>query len=165
MKLSSAMVTRTEIAPPAFDRVTKGRFPETKTTRPHWSAHSATFNSLSCLDNRGFGAVKSALITLLPKSPRAEEVKDFRPVNLIHGVAKWVAKVIANRLAPLLPQLVGSHQSAFVRGRCLLDNFMMVQGRAHKLHSSKHPTIMLKLDITKAFDMVDWSFFLRSLGR
>jgi hypothetical protein len=103
------MGTRTEIAPPAFDRVTKGGCPETKTTRPHWSAHSAAFNSLSCLDNRGFGAVKSALITLLPKSPRAEEVKDFRPVNLIHGVAKWVAKVIANWLAPLLPQLVGSH--------------------------------------------------------
>jgi hypothetical protein len=68
--------------------------------------------------------------------------------------------VIANRLAPLLPQLVGPHQSAFVRGRCLHDNFMMVQGTARKLHSSKQPAILLKLDITKAFDTVDWSFLL-----
>jgi hypothetical protein len=69
----------------------------------------ATFNSLSRLDNRGFGAVNSALIALLPKRPGAEEVKDFRSISLIHGIAKWVAKVIVNRLAPLLPQLVGSH--------------------------------------------------------
>jgi hypothetical protein len=114
----------------------------------------AAFNSLSRLDSRGFGAVNSALITLNPKRPGAEEVKDFRPISLIHGIAKWVAKVIANQLAPLLPQLVGPHQSAFVRGHCLHDNFMMVQGTAHKLHSSKLLAILLKLDITKAFNTV-----------
>jgi hypothetical protein len=37
----------------------------------------AVFNSLLCLDNCGFGVVNSALITLLPKSLGAEEVKDF----------------------------------------------------------------------------------------
>jgi hypothetical protein len=63
----------------------------------------ATFNSLSRLDSHGSGAVNSALITLLPKSPGAEEVKDFQPISLIPGIAKWVAKVIANWLAPLLP--------------------------------------------------------------
>jgi hypothetical protein len=35
------------------------------------------FSSLSHLDSRGFGVVNSALITLLPKRPGAEEVKDF----------------------------------------------------------------------------------------
>ncbi|KAM0911172.1 hypothetical protein ACQ4PT_013675 [Festuca glaucescens] len=63
--------------------------------------------------------------------------------------------------------MVGVHQSAFVRGRCLHDNFMMVQGTARKLHSSSTPAVLLKLDITKAFDMVDWSFLidvLRKLG-
>jgi hypothetical protein len=125
----------------------------------------AAFNSRSCLDSRGFGAINSAIITLLPKRPGAQEVKDFRPISLIHGIAKWVAKVIANRLAPLLPQLVGSHQSAFVRGHCLHDNFMMVQGTARKLHTSKLPAILLKLDITKAFDTVDWSFLLEVLRK
>jgi hypothetical protein len=120
----------------------------------------AAFNSLSHLDSRGFGAVNNALITLLPKKPGAEEVRDFRPISLIHGIAKWVAKVIANRLAPHLPLLVVAHQSAFVRGRCLHDNFMMVQGTARKLQRSKQPSILMKLDISKAFDTVDWSFLL-----
>jgi mannosylglycoprotein endo-beta-mannosidase len=84
---------------------------------------------------------------------------------LIHGVAKWVAKVISNRLSPLLPGMVGAHQSAFVHGRCLHENFMMVQGTARKLHCLKQPTILLKLDITKAFDMVDWFFLLEVLRK
>jgi hypothetical protein len=62
----------------------------------------AAFNSLSRLDSHGHGfkAVNSALITLLPKRSGAQEVKYFQPISLIHDVAKWVAKVIANRLAP-----------------------------------------------------------------
>jgi hypothetical protein len=94
-------------------------------------------------------------------------VRDFRPISLINDVTKWVDKVIANQLTPLLPQLVEAHhsQSVFVRGRCLHDNFMIVQGTARKLHGSKQPAIMLKLDITKAFDTVDWSFLLEVLRK
>jgi hypothetical protein len=67
----------------------------------------AAFNSLSRFDARGFGAVNSALITILSKKPGAEEVRGFWPISLIHGVAKWVAKVISNRLVPLFPVMIG----------------------------------------------------------
>jgi hypothetical protein len=88
------------------------------------------FNSLCRLNSCGFEVVNSELITLLPKKPGAREVMDFRLISMIHGMAKWVAKVIANRLAPLLPQIAGTHQSAFVHGHFLHKNFMMVQGTA-----------------------------------
>jgi hypothetical protein len=42
---------------------------------------------------------------------------------------------------------------------------MMVQGTARKLHTSKLPAILLKLDIMKAFDTVDWSFLLEVLRK
>jgi hypothetical protein len=120
----------------------------------------AAFNSLSPLDSHGFGTVNNAPVAHLPEKAGAEEVRDFWPISMIHGIVKWVAKVIAKRLAPLLPQLVGPHQSAFVRGCCLHDTFMMVQSTACKLHSSKQPAILLKLYITKAFDTVELSFLL-----
>jgi hypothetical protein len=125
------------------------------------------FNSLSRQESRGFGAVNQAFVTLLPKKYGTEEVRDFRPISLIYGVVKLVANVLANRVASVLPQMVGMHQSAFVCGRSLHDNFMMVQGMARKLNSSSTPAVLLKLDITKAFDSVDWAFLvdvLRKLG-
>jgi hypothetical protein len=42
---------------------------------------------------------------------------------------------------------------------------MMVQGTTRKLHSLKQSAILLKLDITKAFDTVDWSFLLEVLRK
>jgi hypothetical protein len=42
---------------------------------------------------------------------------------------------------------------------------MMVQGIVRKLHSLKQLAILLKLDITKVFNTVDWSFLLEVLRK
>jgi hypothetical protein len=95
--------------------------------------------------------LNSAYITLLPKSPDALEIKDFRPISLIHSFAKIVSKLLANILAGKLPSLVSNSQSAFIKGRCIHDNFIIVHQTAMALHRQE-PMILLKLDITKAFD-------------
>jgi hypothetical protein len=64
----------------------------------------AAFNSMSRFDCHEFGAVNGALITLIPKKEGAEKVQDYQPYTWL---PKLVAKVLANRLAPILPQMVG----------------------------------------------------------
>lgn len=59
-----------------------------------------------------------------------------------------------------LLMLIFQFWSAFVRGRFLHDNFMLVQCMARRLHALKDPTILVKLDISKAFDSVQWPFLL-----
>jgi mannosylglycoprotein endo-beta-mannosidase len=67
------------------------------------------FETLWRGNSRGLHVANQALIVLLPKRMDAVEVKDFRPISLIHSVAKLVAKVLSARLAPHMPQIVGPH--------------------------------------------------------
>jgi len=92
------------------------------------------------------------------------EAKDYRPISLVHSFAKLVTKMMANRLAPYLDKLVATNQSAFTRGRCIHDNYMLVQQTIKILHRRKISSLFLKLDISKAFDSVDWPFLLEILA-
>ncbi|KAM0826330.1 hypothetical protein ACQ4PT_068946 [Festuca glaucescens] len=123
------------------------------------------FHSLWNGDCRGLHAANQALVSLLPKHADATDVKDFRPISLIHSMPKLVAKVLSSRLAPRMAEIVGPQKSAFIRGRCLHDNFQLVQLTARKLHALKREAVLIKLDITKAFDTVDWAFLLEVLAK
>jgi hypothetical protein len=48
------------------------------------------------------------------------------PIRLVHNIAKIFSKILANRLAPRLSEMVSSSQSAFVKKRCIHDNFVLV---------------------------------------
>jgi hypothetical protein len=123
----------------------------------------AAVNRLFQGDDSRLFLLNSAYITLLPKKVDVEEVKDFRPISLIHSFAKIITKLLANRLSGKLSQLVSPNQSAFVKGRYILDNFVLVQQMAQALPRQKEPRVLLKLDITKAFDSVSWPFLLEVL--
>jgi hypothetical protein len=72
---------------------------------------------------------------------------------------------MTNRLAGQLQHLVLPNQSAFIKKRFIQDNFMLVQQTARFLQQQKQPQIMLKLDISKAFDSVSWAFPIEVLQR
>jgi hypothetical protein len=124
----------------------------------------AALVSLHQGDLRNLEVLNSAYLTLIPKKAEALEAKDFRPISLVHSFAKLVTKILANRLAPLLNTLVATNQSAFTRGRCIHDNYMLVQQTIKTLHHRKISCLFLKLDISKAFDSVDWAFLLEVLS-
>jgi hypothetical protein len=102
-------------------------------------------------------------MVLLPKKTDAKEIGDFRPISLIHSVAKNFSKLLANRLAGELEEMVSRAQSAFIKKRSIQDNFLYTQNLVRSLHRNKQPTVFLKLDIAKAFDSVRWDFLLEVL--
>ncbi|XP_071685018.1 uncharacterized protein [Lolium perenne] len=114
---------------------------------------------------RGFQGLNQALLFLLPKRPDAAALGDYRPISLIHIFAKLVVKTLATRLAPRMESLVDRNQCAFIRKRCIHDNFMFVQQTARFLHRMKEPRVMLKLDIARAFDSVSWGFLVEVLRK
>lgn len=88
--------------------------------------------------------LNSANIALLPKKEGASQVGDYRPISLMHSIAKIFGKVLANRLAPHLERLVSHSQSAFIKGRCIQDNFQYVHGAVQHFHRSKTPMLLVK---------------------
>nr|AAU93576.1 hypothetical protein [Oryza sativa Japonica Group] len=71
-------------------------------------------NSLFLANGQGFSSLNDALISLLPKKDEAVDVRDFRPISLIHSFGKLFSKIMASRLSPLLDGLVEANQSVFV---------------------------------------------------
>jgi hypothetical protein len=118
------------------------------------------FKSVRVGRAHGFSKLNKALITLMPKKQDASSIQDYRPISLVHCIAKLLAKTMSCRLAPVLPTLVSPNQSAFIKGRAIHDNFMLVQQLAKSFHVAKAPTVLLKLDIACAFDTVSWPFII-----
>ena len=118
----------------------------------------AVFNQFHALSGANFAKINSSFVAMLPKKDGADSVGAFRPISLIHAVAKIVAKMMANRLAPFMHTLVSRMQSAFIKTRSIHDNFLFVKNAIRKLHSVNVPALLLKLDIAGAFDNVSWSY-------
>ncbi|RVW48600.1 putative ribonuclease H protein [Vitis vinifera] len=60
-------------------------------------------------------------LVLLPKKGGAEELGDFRPISLLGGLYKLLAKVLANRIKKVIGKVVSPDQNAFVMGRQILE--------------------------------------------
>jgi hypothetical protein len=108
---------------------------------------------------RKLDLVNGAYVVLLPKTNGAASVTDFRPISLINSLAKIITKILADRLAPRLNELVSGCQNAFIQKRCIHDNFLYVQNVIKALHKAKRPSLFIKLDISKSFDSMSWVFF------
>ena len=107
--------------------------------------------------------MNKANIILIPKNPDAEEIDDYKPISLIHSIPKLFAKILANQLRLQMKEMVAMNQSAFIKGRHLHDNFLLVRQVARKIHARRTPGIFLKLDISRAFDSLSWPFLFEVL--
>ena len=104
--------------------------------------------------------LNKANIVLIPKKDGADLVTDYRPISLIHSFAKIISKILALRLAPKMHELISPCQSAFIKGRSIHDNFLYVRNIARRFHRNGTPSLLVKLDISKAFDSVRWDYLL-----
>ena len=66
-------------------------------------------------------SLNTTFLVLIPKKGGADNLGDFRPINLLRGLYKLLAKVLANRLKKVLDKVVSADQNTFVRGRQILD--------------------------------------------
>jgi hypothetical protein len=115
-------------------------------------------------------AMNQTAIVLIPNKDEPELLKGFRPISLCNVIYKVVSKCIVNRLRSVLHDIIGPMQSAFIPGRLITDNALIAFECIHAMKNGNNNSkkfCAYKLDLSKAYDRVDWGFLegvLRRLG-
>lgn len=108
--------------------------------------------------------VNATILSLVPKSTEAKSIKDYRPIACCNMLYKVISKLLANRLKMVLPEAMVPNQSAFIKGRLLLENVLLATELVKDYHKQGiSPRCAFKLDISKAFDAVRWDFIMSTL--
>ena len=100
-------------------------------------------------------------IVLILKKKDPKYLADYRPISLSNVVSQIISKVIANRLKLILPNVISDSQNAFVPNCLITDKTTVAYEILHRMRNRRRGKVgqmAIKLDISKAYDRVEWSF-------
>lgn len=117
----------------------------------------------SCLSflNNGYLPLdlNDTIIILIPKKDSSKFVTDMMPISLCNVLHKVVAKLLTNKLK----EVVGKAQSLFIKGRLITDNIIVATEINHYLkrkRQGKVGYVALKVDMSKAYDRMEWNLLI-----
>ena len=106
-------------------------------------------------------------IVLVPKKNDPNSLGDFWPISLGNVISLVLSKVMVNRLKLILPQVISNAQSAFIPDRIIItDNTAIAFKLLHRMRNrrrGKDGQMAVKLDISKAYDCVEWQFLWKMM--
>ena len=98
--------------------------------------------------------LNSTFIALIPKVESPQRLADFRPISLVGCLYKVLAKVLANRLR----FVVSDSQSAFVRGKQIIDDILIASEVVDEARRINKKLLLFKVDFEKAYELVDLNY-------
>ena len=104
-------------------------------------------------------------ITLIPKKDKSLcYIKNWRPISLLNCDYKIAAKSIANRIKKVLPSIISSDQTGFLKNRFIGENIRLINSIISYTDIEQIPGLLLFIDFEKAFDTLEWSFIEQTLN-
>ena len=105
--------------------------------------------------------INSTFLCLIPKKVGANSPDQFRPISLCNSFYKIISNVLTSRLLLVLLDIIVDQQNDFILGRQILNYIIAMHENIHSLSYSNNQGFIMKIDITKAYDRVEWIFLKR----
>ncbi|XP_071687671.1 uncharacterized protein [Rutidosis leptorrhynchoides] len=106
----------------------------------------------------------ASFVTLIPNKSDPVTLSDYCPISLIGSFYKIIAKILSNRLRKVIPKLIGSEQSLFLKERYIFDGILIANESIEFLKNHKKQSLIFKVDFEKAFDSLNWHFLLEVMS-
>ena len=105
--------------------------------------------------------VNHTFITLIPKVENSETTAQFHPISLCNTLYKILAKLLVNRMRPILQRIIHPTKSAFIPSRTIHDNILIAHEIINKFQhfKSKKGYVALKLDMEKHMIELNRTFY------
>ena len=84
-----------------------------------------------------------------------------RPISLLNIDTKLISKVFASRLKNLLPCLISSDQTAYVKGRFISEGGRLISDAIEMCDKLQIKGFLMTVDIEKAFDSINHCFLIK----
>lgn len=128
----------------------------------HWETVGPSISNMLLIVLNSGGSMhmlNDTFITLISKIKKPKSMMDFHPISLCNVLYKIFSKVLVNRIKPILSNIIGDAQSAFVSNRLILYNIIIASEVFHwlitKHQSSGKDAYAIKIDMGKAYDRVE----------
>lgn len=104
-----------------------------------------------------FKIVNCALVTLIPKTQNAKNMRDLRPISCCTTLYKIISKILINRLSKVISSVVDYSQFAFITGKVMQDNIIIAQELIKGYNRRQiSPICNIQLEIQNSYDTLEW---------
>lgn len=99
-------------------------------------------------------------IYMVAKKVSPTKLSDFRPISLSNVSYKFFSKILNTRHKKTLSNIISKEQNSCLEGRSTRENIGLAQEMMQSISNATYGgNIILKLDVEKAFDRIEWFGF------
>jgi len=103
--------------------------------------------------------MKANVVSLIPKIHATTSVKNFRPIVIANF---RFSNILAARLVSIVARIVSPNQNGFIKGRHKIVSIATINMLSKKISGGN---MAFKINISKAFDTLNWDFLIQVLNR